>query len=131
MPPLHTSFAPLPLLEQCSADRVRERRVDRRYPLTTPVKYRIMLRDAPVSGQGWTVNVSSGGVLIETSDPPPEGLPIELSIAWPARLNVNVPLGLHIVGRTVRREGDRWAVTIEQHQFRTRAVASPSRLVHS
>jgi len=80
------------------------------------------------NGEGRTLNLSSGGALIECDVALPKGLEIELSIAWPAMLDGNVALSLVTVGNIVRNTVTRTAVAFSQHYFRTR---SPLALVHS
>ena len=63
--------------------------------------------------------MSSGGVLVQTADFLPKGIAIELSIAWPARLNNTVALKLHVIGQTVRTLDNCTAVEIHRHEFRT------------
>jgi hypothetical protein len=66
------------------------------------------------------VNISSGGVLLETEAILPVGVAIAVQIAWPAKLDDEVALTLHIRGRTVRSDGNFTAVLIERYAFRTR-----------
>ena len=105
-------------------ERVKERRATRRYPMTSALKYKALLNKREVTGLGLTVNISSGGLLVHIPASLPDGIPIELSIAWPARLNDNVALALHVVGRTVRTQGDYAGIVIRQHEFRTRGTRS-------
>lgn len=99
----------------------RDRRSDHRYPLKAELKYRVVrLGRTVMSGVGQTINMSSGGVLLQTPNPLPLSEKVELSVFWPIPLGNVTPLQLHIVGRAVRREGTGTAVMIERHQFRTR-----------
>jgi hypothetical protein len=80
-----------------------------------------------VTGVGRTVNISSGGVLVDTASSLPRGMEIELSIAWPASLNGVAALKLHVVGQTVRTQGNRTAIVIRRYEFRTRGKIGSER----
>lgn len=101
-----------------------ERRSDRRYELALTVRWRLIRRRRVLdSGTGTTVDVSSGGLLLETCRELATGLMIELSIAWPVLLHNVAPLQLVVVGRVVRAQGRRVAVRMVQHEFRTAGVS--------
>jgi hypothetical protein len=76
------------------------------------------------TGHGRTVQLSSDRVLFESGDDLPHESTVELSIAWPARLNDTVGLQLWIQGRTVRSQNSCTAVEIERHEFRTQYGSS-------
>lgn len=108
--------------------RFNERRSDQRYAVKAAIEYKVLLRNGRVlTGVGQTVNMSSGGVLVEAASSLPRGAEIELSIAWPVSLNNVVPLKLHITGQTVRTHRNRTAVTIRRYEFRTRGKLSSDR----
>jgi c-di-GMP-binding flagellar brake protein YcgR len=99
-----------------------ERRSHPRYPVVVEVEYSVLRGDEAVkTARGWTVDISSGGVLFEADDVLPEGTRIEFSVAWPARLDNDVRLELCASGRVVRRDSNRTAVRIERPVFRTRS----------
>ena len=102
---------------------VNDRRASHRYPLSAEVRYLIVSR-TPTCGACRTVNVSSGGALIQTADRLPNGAKVKLSIAWPARLNGRLALSLDIVGRIVRVNGLLVGVSFDHHEFRTRGLLS-------
>jgi hypothetical protein len=52
---------------------------------------------------------------------------IELSIAWPATLNGVTALNLHVIGQTVRVQGNYTGVVIRRYEFRTRGKLSSER----
>ncbi len=107
-----------------------ERRADRRYELALTVRWKLIRRRRVVdSGTGTTVDVSSGGLLLETDRQLSSGANIEISIAWPALLHNVAPLQLLVTGRVVRAEGRRAAVRMTQHEFRTVAVSGGRSLV--
>jgi len=64
-----------------------DRCAGRRYPFKAELRYQIISQRPPTAGTGRTVDVSSGGALIETADHAPMGARTKLSITWPVRLN--------------------------------------------
>jgi len=106
---------------------VKDRRSSQRYPIDAALRYRFVLNRKAVTGTGGTVNLSSDGVLFRTANPLPKGVRIELSIAWPARLDNLVGLNLHVTGETVRTEGSFTAVIFRRHEFRTQGMRPDSR----
>jgi hypothetical protein len=105
-----------------------ERRSDRRYELALTVRWRLIRRRRVLDcGTGTTVDVSSGGLLLETDRELSTGLMIELSIVWPVLLYNVAPLQLVVAGRVVRAQGRRVAVRMVQHEFRTAGVSHARR----
>ena len=85
------------------------------------VRYRVLNRSqADLESRGKTLNISSSGVLFTTQECLIPGRRVELAIDWPAQLNSKCALKLVARGRVVRFEGDRAALEIMQHEFRTR-----------
>ena len=72
---------------------------------------------------GESVNISSSGLLFTTAQPLIPGQVVEASIHWPVRLDNRVPLTLFVVGRVVRKVGNKTAMRIERYEFRTRSTA--------
>ena len=102
-----------------------ERRSSPRYPLESDVGFRVFRgRHVLEAGTGRTVNMSSSGILFESTKPLPVGERIELAIAWPVRLGDTVRLKLCIAGRTVRSSGNSCAVRIQRRDFRTASIQS-------
>jgi hypothetical protein len=102
--------------ERISGDRRR----DRRYEIVLDTQWKLIRRRKVLDGgSGRTVDVSSGGVLIETGRPLPVGLNLEVSIAWPVLLHNAAPLQLVVAGRIVRSQGNLVAIRTVQHEFRT------------
>jgi len=64
--------------------------------------------------------MSSGGVLFGTQQRLRYGKRVEIAVSWPAQLDDGCPLKFVVVGRVVRAEDGRAAITIDQHEFRTR-----------
>jgi len=105
-----------------------ERRADRRYDINLTVRWKLIRRRRVLdSGTGKTVDLSSGGLLIETDRELPSGLNIELSIAWPVLLHNVAPLQLVVAGRVVRAAGQRVGVRMVQHEFRTVSMPAERR----
>lgn len=102
-----------------------DRRGSDRFPLEREVRYSVMnRRGGDETGEGRTINMSSSGVLITSSQMLLPGRRLELSISWPAQLNNKVALKLVARGRVVRFEQGRAAVEIQQYEFRTQAGAA-------
>jgi len=117
--------------ETNEADRIEgDRRDDRRYDLRLDMRWKVIRRRRVLeTGTGVTIDVSSGGVLFETARPLPAGLNIELSVSWPVLLHDVAPLQLVVFGRIVRAEGNRAAVRMAQHEFRTVGIPADHRSV--
>jgi PilZ domain len=95
-----------------------DRRLTRRYPIATELEYRIIGREGlACSGAGQTINLSTGGVLFQSEQALTLGMRIELTIAWPARLNDAVDLNLCVSGRVARTDGKSHVVRIREHEF--------------
>jgi len=101
---------------------VKDRRASHRYAVSAEVRYLIIGRRSPTAGTGRTVDLSSRGALIQTTDPLPKGAKIKLSIAWPARLNGRLALSLEVDGRIARVDGLLVGVIFDHHEFRTRGL---------
>ena len=93
----------------------------RGYPMAADVAYRLMWRGRAFrEGLGRTVDISSSQVLMAIDDILPVDSTVELRIAWPAKLDDNVALSLHVKGRALTSVGSHAAVAIEGYEFRTR-----------
>jgi hypothetical protein len=103
-------------------DPAVERRASRRFPIEQDVSYRILDHKAtsPETGVGKTVDISSGGILFGTEQRLHSGKRVEVSVNWPAQLADGCPLKFVALGRVVRVEDHRAAISIEQYEFRTR-----------
>jgi len=109
-------------LKRRDSDGRSERRSARRYPIEVAVVYRLVQKGKVLKrGFGLTRNVSSGGLLMESSTRLSVGTEVEVFLAWPARLGGEVNLNLWIQGRTVRTGQNYTAIAIERSDFRTRA----------
>lgn len=106
-----------------------ERRNAERMSIERDVRYRVLnKKDGDAEATGKTLNISSSGVLFTTQHMLPPGRRMELDISWPAQLDNKCSLKLVARGRVVRFEGDRVALEILQHEFRTKATRASSDL---
>jgi hypothetical protein len=100
-----------------------DRRADRRYDIRLDLRWKLVRRRRVLdSGTGYTVDLSSGGILIDAGRHLPAGLNIELFIAWPVLLHNVAAMQLVVSGRIVRADRSQIAVRMVQHEFRTAAV---------
>jgi len=105
-----------------------DRRQDRRYQLQLEVKWKLIRRRRVLdTGTGQTLDVSSGGLLFDAGRHLPEGLNVELSIAWPVLLHNVAPMQLVASGKIVRSNGHHVAIQTVTHEFRTVGVPSDQR----
>jgi hypothetical protein len=105
-----------------------DRRFDRRYGIRLELKWKLIRRRRILDqGTGHTIDVSSGGILLDCGRTIPAGLNIELSIAWPVLLHNAAPLQLAVSGRIVRCDGHRAAIRMLQHEFRTTGIPAEQR----
>lgn len=97
-----------------------ERRAHRRYRVDLALQYALEPKSGAVAtGWGRAVEMSRAGVLMELGEPLPLGLPVDIVIPWPMRLQGACALELVITGATVRTVGQCTAVRIARYQFRT------------
>lgn len=102
-----------------------DRRHDRRYHLQLELRWKLIRRKRVLdSGTGRTLDLSSGGIYLETERALHPGLNVELSISWPVMLHNVAPLQLVVFGKILRVNGNRSAILMSQHEFRT--AASPN-----
>ena len=98
-----------------------DRRQDRRYHLQLELKWKLIRRRRVLdTGIGQTIDVSSGGIRFDAGRHLPEGLNVELSVAWPVLLH-NI-----VIGKIVRCDGRHVAMQTVQHEFRTVGTAAVS-----
>ena len=97
-----------------------DRRKDRRYGIPLELRWKLIRRRKVLfTGEGHTIDLSSGGLLFDAGRPLPAGLNVELSVSWPVLLRDMTPMKLAISGRIVRSQGNLTAIRIVQHEFRT------------
>ena len=107
-----------------------DRRHNRRYEIHLDLRWKLVRRKRVLeTGTGRTVDLSSGGILIEADRQLPVGLNVEVSLAWPVMLHNVAPMQLVISGRIVRSAGQRVAIRMVQHEFRTAGTAVDQRNV--
>jgi hypothetical protein len=109
----------MPSIQAVLQQNLLDRRSRVRYPLELPVFYRSLERRRPQAGQGWVMNMSSGGVLVSSPHQIDAGTGLELSIEWPYLLEGRIPLQLVATGKVVRCENSGFALQLTRHQFRT------------
>lgn len=98
----------------------RERRNKRRFQIEQDVRYKMLYgQRIAETGNGKTMNISSGGVWFTTESMLTAGMPVEVSMTWPVLLNDNCPMKLMIYGCVVRSNERGAAVAIERYEFRT------------
>ena len=102
-------------LELISGDR----RADRRYDLQLSLTFSYEQSGQAVTGAGYTINLSSGGIRFSTDAPPPVGVEIELVIDWPVLLQGICALQLVVNGTVVFTQGDWTAIQTRRLTFRT------------
>ena len=99
-----------------------ERRLKRRFEMQREIRYKLTTANAPVrSGVGHTLNIGSGGVAFVCDHRVEEGSFVELSIAWPAKLNDSCPMRLIVFGRVLRGGLTGGVASIDKYEFRTAA----------
>jgi hypothetical protein len=97
-----------------------ERRTKLRFALNRELRYKLLDHEKIVAtGEGETVDMSSGGVAFRTNADLTAGNYIELSISWPALLGDSCPMRLVVYGKVVRRSDGMVASTVEKWEFRT------------
>jgi len=102
-----------------------DRRSSERMSIERDVQYRSLSRgQVDAEAEGKTLNISSSGILFTTQHLLSPGRRVEIAIDWPAELDNKCALRLIARGRVVRFDGDRAAIEILQHEFRTRKKGS-------
>lgn len=102
---------------------MNERRQSERFPIERSLRFRTLAnRGSKDSGEGTTVNMSSGGILFISDRLLATALRVEVCISWPAQLNDKCGLSLVVRGQVVRCDQGRTALVIQQHEFRTQSA---------
>jgi hypothetical protein len=118
-----------PVSRASSFETDDDRRSHRRYPIVLEVEYKVLKRHQVVElGSGFTLNISSSGVLFEANDTLRSTDAIELTLNWPFLLDGVCPLRLVLKGRVIRNHGrgKRIAVSFKRYEFYiTRKALSP------
>jgi hypothetical protein len=106
-------------------DEHADRRCKRRFGIEQGLRYKLLYGNRVAeSGSGRTLNISSSGVWFKTEGALSTGLPVELSMSWPARLNDVCPMKLVIYGCVVRSDPEGTALAIERYEFRTQGSSA-------
>jgi len=109
--------------QQYGKNGKQERRGKRRFRIEQDVRYRLLYgHRIAETGNGRTVDMSSSGVWITTETILTPGLPVELSITWPALLNDVCPMKLMVYGCVIRSNENGAAIAIERYEFRTQGT---------
>ena len=104
-------------------NRPDERRSHRRYPISLTADYRLLYRGRVDSlGSARTINMATGGVLLQANESLATGRQIELFINWPMKLEEMCPLKLVMRGRITRSDSHGVAVQMRQYEFRTAGI---------
>ncbi|MGA3095462.1 MAG: PilZ domain-containing protein [Bryobacteraceae bacterium] len=97
-----------------------DRRVDRRYELELPIRFEYTgARDELHVGSGLTVDLSRGGVRIDTPVPPPLQANVQAWIAWPFLLQGVCPLELFVRAQVIGYSERGTVLRICSYEFRT------------
>lgn len=97
-----------------------DRRTKLRFSLNRELRYKLLDNETIVAtGNGETIDMSSGGVAFRTDALLTPGNYIELSISWPALLDDSCPMRLVVYGKVVRCSDALAACTVEKWEFRT------------
>ncbi len=96
----------------------KDRRLARRYEIELDLRI-VVLAPGGVAqiGTGRSCNLSSGGVLFESTTPLSVGTHVELWIRWPAPMDRARPLTLIANGIVVRKHGDLYGLSLVRHEF--------------
>jgi len=102
-----------------------ERRSSTRFTLNLPVRYSLVESGCVIArGLGRTLDLGSGGVLIQSEDVPIPSGKVEVSIAWPVPLDGGIQLQLFVTGSVLRQDGNTTAVSLDRYEFRTKSRVS-------
>ena len=114
------------LRQETRPDRIAgDRRADKRYEIRLDLRWKLVRRRRVLeTGAGYTVDLSSGGILFEAGRQLPVGFHLELWVSWPIMLHSVSPLQLFVRGKIVRSQDGRTAVRMQQHELRTAGQAA-------
>ena len=96
-----------------------DRRGDRRYAHEMELQFSYSLRGANYYGSGMTADLSRGAVRFLCDNPPPDGVDVELRIAWPFLLQNVCPLELLVRGTTMKTNERGTILQMSHYEFRT------------
>ena len=104
---------------------MKERRRRLRFPMKTDLRYQISGREKTANGTGQAENISSRGLAFRSDVPLYPGLRLNVSMAWPAKLDETM-LRLAFEGVVLRVSGGLAVVSIERPHFRTAGKSTAS-----
>jgi hypothetical protein len=105
-----------------------DRRSARRYEIELDMRWKLIRRRRILdAGVGRSIDLSGGGIQIETDRQMPVGLNVELSLTWPVLLRGSVPLQLVVSGRIVRSAGRRAGIRMIKHELKTVSTSAEDR----
>jgi hypothetical protein len=70
-----------------------------------------------MQGIGETINISTAGVLFLCKDRFELGIPLKLTISWPALFQWKHPIALIAFGQIMRTDSQRAAIQIQKHDI--------------
>ncbi len=98
-----------------------ERRSTQRFSINAAVEFRVIRRKKVIAqGSGEVINMSRDGLLFRCTGLLVPGMKVEISIAWPIKLDGKIDLNLCVRGVIARTEGECIAAIILQPEFRIR-----------
>ena len=97
-----------------------DRRINRRYDVELDLRFHYTDPEGVLRfGCGVAVELSRGGILFLTEDPPPVDADVEAHLAWPFLLQDTCPLELVVRG-SITSAGDRGTVMrLRSYEFQT------------
>lgn len=113
---LGTAYATASVFFGPAAPDLSDRRRQLRFPISARIRYSLKSQH---TGEGWLLNISSGGLLFYCDTALPVGKVIDLMVPWPALLHGSCPLQLRLQGRVLRSGRPGTAVRIQRYEFRT------------
>jgi hypothetical protein len=104
----------------------KNRRVQRRFPLTLKLKYTLK---SGQRGSGDLSNMGSSGLLFQCGHRFAKGELIKVSLDWPYLLDGCCPLQLCVHGRVLRSGDSGTALETMKHEFRTARRTAPEEAI--
>lgn len=96
-----------------------DRRIDRRYSHEMELQFSYSVRGVNYYGSGMTADLSRGAVRFLCDNPPPNGVDVELRIAWPFLLQNVCPLELVVLGKPIKTDERGTVLAMSHYEFRT------------
>jgi hypothetical protein len=96
-----------------------DRRSDRRYEYEMALEFSFTQGGVMQFGSGQTLDLSRGAVRFLADNPPPDGVEVELRIAWPYLLQNVCPLELVVRGTTTTTSERGTVLSMRHYEFRT------------